>query len=190
MDHIRALRGRSYRVFRNICPDRTQPQVVAGVQHTAVCVSSSIGQIVLALLGGSAEHLRTLEMLRKKRLRDLRAEVSKVDHDGVAACLLHILKRLDHLGLALDDADRTFIDVIRAILCGVSLNEGFPAVDRERCREAVAADGYNTDLCLWNVFEHVRFLLFVKNRYFGELPSAHAGEGFGLKTFSKLYYSS
>ncbi len=161
MNHVSALGSGSHRILGDISADLAQAQVVAGIQHAAVRVSSAVGQIVLALLGSRAEHLRAVKMLREQCLRDLRAKVSKIDHKGVASRFPDVLKSLDHMDLALDDADRTFIDIIRAVLRGVRVDQSLPAVDRQRSREAVTADSHDTYLNLWDVCEHVEFLLFL-----------------------------
>ena len=97
-------------------------------------------------------------MLGEQRLGDFRAEVAEVNDKRVAAGVLDILERLNHVDLALDDADRTFIDFRGAVLFRVGLHQRLSAVDGKGLREAVAADRDDADLDLRDVV-HVKFLL-------------------------------
>ena len=190
MDHIRALSGCSYRILRNISLYAAQSQVVAGVQHTAVSVSASVLQIILGFLSCRAEHLRSFEVLCKQGLGDLRPEVSKINDQRVAACLLDVFKGLDHMDLTLDDTYRTLIDVIGVVLCLVRIDQCFSSVDRERCREAVTAHSNDTNLCLRDVVKHVSYLLYYLSfrfsMYTPRRPSRTALPGVTFLSFPSL----
>ena len=131
VDHVRALLSSPHRIFRNIGPDIAQLQIIAGVEHTAVCVSSAAYQIVLALFCGSREHNRSVKMFGQQGLGDLRSEVSKVYAQRVASCFLDIFQRLHHMNLALNNADRALIDILCRIFFAISFYKSFSAVYRE-----------------------------------------------------------
>ena len=84
-------------------------------------------------------------MLREQGLGNFRSEVSKVNAERVAACLLDILKCVDHVDFALDNGHGALIDVRCAILVRICLDQRRTAVDGQFCREAVAADTDDTD---------------------------------------------
>ena len=68
MDHVSTVLGIPYRILRDICLDVAQRQVVAGIEHTAVCVAASLAQIIPGLLSGCHKHLRSVKMLCQQGL--------------------------------------------------------------------------------------------------------------------------
>ena len=151
VDHIRALLSISDRIVRNIRVDVAKGNIVAGVQHTAVCISASVHQILLALLCRRAEHLRSVKMLCEKGLGDLRSEVAEENTQCIAACFFDILQRIHHIDFALNDGDRTLVDVVLIILLLICLDERLSSVDSKRRREAVARNRDDANLDLRNV---------------------------------------
>ena len=84
-------------------------------------------------------------MLCQQGFCNFRAEVAQIYAQRVAACLLDILQSLYHMDLALYNTDRTFINIRNVIICLVSLYQSLSSVDRQRFRDTVPADCYNTD---------------------------------------------
>ncbi len=145
MDHIRTVLCVAYRIFRDISLHVAQLQVVACIQHTAVSIAAALDQIVLRLLGSCYEHLRAVEMLRQQCLGNLRTEVAQIYAECVTSVVFNVLQSVHHINLALDDADRTLIDVGRIIFCLICFYQGFSSVHCKRCRETVTAYSYNTN---------------------------------------------
>ena len=158
MDHIRAFLGRPNRILRNIGLNIAQFQVVAGIEHPAVCVAASVQQIVAAFLRGSHEHLWPVKMFCEQSLGYLRSKIAKVYAQRVASGLLDVLKRLHHMDLAFYDADRAFIDIRLAIFCLVCVCQRLPSIDREALWEAVSADSNDSYFDFRYVHHHILLL--------------------------------
>ena len=90
-------------------------------------------------------------MLCQQRFADLRAKVAQVNHQCVAASLLHVLQRLHHVDLALHDADGALVHILAAVLFRVGLHQRFSSVDGQGLRETVTGNGDNADLDLRDV---------------------------------------
>ncbi len=164
VDHVRALLRVAHRVLRNIRLHVAELQVVARVQHAAVGVAAVARKDGDVLLRRRAEHLRSVEVLRKQRLGDLRPEVAEVDAERVAVMSLDVGQRVDHVDLALDDGDRTLVDILRVILFRIGLHERLSSRLRKRSREAVAAHADDADFdfrCIIHLilsFERITFI--------------------------------
>ena len=128
MDHICAFISGTHRVLRNIRLDIAQSQVIACVQHTAISISASLYQVVFALLCCGNKHFRTIKMLCQQCLRYLRSKIPQVYDQRVASGFPDILQCLDHMDLALHDADRTLIDIPCIVLFAVRVHQCFSAV--------------------------------------------------------------
>ena len=159
MNHIRAVLCVSNRIFRNVSFYVAKLQVIACVQHTAICVSTSLTEIILCLLCCCDKHFRSVEMLCKKCLGDLRTKVSKVYTKSVAACFFDVFKSLNHMNLALYNTDWTFINILCVIFLCVGLNKSFSSVYRKAFRETVSADCNDSNFYFWHVI-HDFFLHF------------------------------
>ena len=151
MDHVCALFRIAYRIIRDVALCIAKSQVVGSIQNTAVSIAAAVDQIVLGLLSCCAEHLRSIEMLRKKSLGNFRSEVSKIYAQSVAVILLDVLERVHHVDFALDDCDGTLIDVCSIVLLRVSCYQSFSAVLSKRSGEAVTGNGNNTKLDYRNI---------------------------------------
>ena len=116
MNHLSTLVSISYRLLGNIGTSLAEGECLTGIQHTAICITTSVNQVVLCLLSGSAEHGRSLEPVSKHSLRNLRTEVAEVNNEGVTSSLLHILQCLLGVNLTFYDADRTLIDAFLTVL--------------------------------------------------------------------------
>ena len=136
-DHIRAFLRRSYRIFRNIGLQISQFQVVACVQHAAVGVSSAAHQVVSGLLRRGNHHGGAVKLLNQQGFGRFRSEVSKVNHDRVAARSLHIREGLPHIDFILD-ADRALIQSLSILLC-IGCDYSFSSGHRQVHGKAVAA---------------------------------------------------
>ena len=158
VDQVSAVSGVADRIFRDVRLHAAELEVVAGVEHAAERVATVTHETVAGFLAGRAEHDGTVEVLGEHGLGDLRAEVAEVDAEGVAFVLLEVLEGLEHVDLALDDADGTFIDVALAVLRLIGVDESAAAVDGEGFREAVAGDGHDAELDGGGIFHGI--LLF------------------------------
>ncbi len=146
VDIVRGILCITDRVLRNPCVDIAESEVVACVQHAAVCIAASLNtKRVRRFLSCCDEHLRSVKMLCKQGLGNFRSEIAKVNAESVASCLLDILQCMYHVDFALDNGNRALINVICAILLRISLDDSLPAVYGERCREAVSRHGHNTN---------------------------------------------
>ena len=63
MNPVRAFRRGPHRVLRDVGLHIAQLQVIACIQHTAICVAAPAHQVVLALLGSRYVHGRAVKML-------------------------------------------------------------------------------------------------------------------------------
>ena len=154
-DHIRTFFCCPDGIFRNICFHIAQLQIVAGIEHTAVRIPSSLDQVASSFFCSGYKHLRSVKMLCKQGLRNLRSEVSKIYHQSIAACFFDILQSLYHMDLTLHDADRTFINILFPVFCLISLHQGFPSGDRQALRKTISAHCYNTDLQFWHILHNM-----------------------------------
>ena len=145
MDHVCAVLRIPYRILRNICLHIAQLQIIACIQHTTVGIAASLDQVILGFLSGSHEHLRAFEMFRKQRLGNLRTEVAQIYTERITAVLPDILQGIHHVNLALNDADRTLVDIRPIILRLISFHQGFSSVHCKRCRKTVTAYSHNTN---------------------------------------------
>ena len=155
VNHVRALVSGADRVFRNVNLYIAQLQVVAGVQHAAICVAAAVHEVFCGFFRGRTEHNGAVKVLCKQRLGNFRTEVAKVNDKRVAACVLYVFKRLYHVDLALHDTYGALINFGSTELLCVSVDQCLSAVDRKGFREAVTADGNNADLDLGNVVHKV-----------------------------------
>ena len=138
MDHVSYFVSGANGVLGYVSIDVAELQVVGSVQHAAVSVASALDKGgVGVLLCRSCEHNRTVKVLCEQGFCDLRTEIAEVYAQSVAACLLDILKSLDHVDLALNDTDGTFVDVRCAVLVGVSLDDSLASVNGKALGEAV-----------------------------------------------------
>ena len=151
MDHIGAVLSVAHRILGDVCFGVSQFQVVAGVEHSAVCISSSAYQAVAALLGCCNKHFRSVKMFCQQSLGDLRSEVSKVYAEGITTGFFDILESLDHMDLALDDTDGIFVDVCCIIFFCVSVHKSFSSVYRQGLRETITAHCHDTNFYFGNV---------------------------------------
>ena len=131
MDEFSAVSSVAHGLLGDVSAGLAQGEGVAGVQHTAVGIATTVDQVVLGLLSSGAEHGGAVEVLGQHGLGDLGTEVAQIDHEGVAASLVDILQGLLHVDLALHDADRTLVDVGSTELLCVSLHEGLATVDSQ-----------------------------------------------------------
>ena len=129
VDHVSAIFSVTDRILRDISLYASEMEIVACIEHSAVCISSAILKVSLALFSSCTEHLGAIEMLSEKSLRNLRTEVSKIYTKSFTSGLLDILKSVDHVDLTLNDTDGTLIDVSCIILLGISLYESLAAVN-------------------------------------------------------------
>jgi hypothetical protein len=95
----------------------------------------------------------------QKSFGDFGTEVSEVDAERVAACSLDVCESLDHMDLALDDTDRTFINVRFVVPGLVGVHKLLSAVHGEALRETVTADGDDTKFHFGDVADHAFYLL-------------------------------
>ena len=161
MDHVRTFFRITDRIFRNIGLYIAKLKVVAGVQHTAVSIAAVGTQNSIVLFRSCHEHLRSVKMLCQKSLGDFRSEVAEEYAQGVAAGLLNIRQRVDHIDFALDNRDGALINIGRIILGSIRFYKGFPPRLCEAGRETVTADTNDTDFDFWNVV-HSSFLSLLK----------------------------
>ena len=110
MDHLSTLGSVANGLLRDVSASLAQAQSLAGVQHTAVSVATTVDQVLLSLLSSSTEHSGSLEPVGQHGLRNLRTEVAQVYAEGVTACLCDILQCLLGVDLTLNDTDRTLVD--------------------------------------------------------------------------------
>ena len=132
------------RILRDVTLQVAHAEVVRAVEHTAVCITTTIDHVAVAL-SGSYEHNRTVEILCNQSLRSLRTEVTEENHQGVATLLLYLAHSLEHIFFVLNCSlaveNLTFVlfyDVLTA-LC------------RKRDWKTVTANGNDAELYLWNV---------------------------------------
>ena len=119
-------------------------EVVRAVEHTAVCITTTIDHITVAL-SGCYEHNRTIEVLCNQSLRGLRTEVAEENHQGVAALLLHFSHSLEHIFLVLNCS--LTVENLTLIL----FYDVLTALSRKRDWKTVTANGNDAELYLWNV---------------------------------------
>ena len=162
MDHIRTVLCITYRIFRNIGFYITKLQVIACIQHTAVSISTSLAEIILCFLSCCDKHLRSLKMLCKKGLRNLRSEVSKIYTECVTACFFDILQSLDHMDLTLYDTDRTFVDILCIVFLCVSVYKSFSPVYGKAFRKTISADCNDSDLNFWHVVHNLHSPFYIR----------------------------
>ena len=152
MDHVRDIIRVTDRIFRNIGADIAECEIVACVQHAAVRIASALNaERILGFFCSRAEHLRAVEMLRKKSLGNFRAEVAEIDAERIAAILSDILEGVDHVNFTLDDRDRTLIEILRVVFLCVGLCNSLSSVNGKRRREAVAGYSHKANFDLRNV---------------------------------------
>ena len=151
MNHIGTFTGKAHRVLGNVRAHIAQLQVIAGVQHSAVCIAAALNQAVLVLFSGGHEHLGAVEVLGQQGFGNFRTEVAQIDAQRIAAGFLDILQRLHHVDFALHNTDGALINILCVIRRFVSFYQGFSAVYGQGLREAVAADRHDTHF----YFRHV-----------------------------------
>ncbi len=127
MDHICTVLCISYGILGDICLYIAELEIVACIEHTAECITAALYKVIL--LCCCTEHLRSVKILCKHRLRDLRPEIAQIYAERVTACCLDIGQSLLHMDLTLNDAYRALIDIIHAILVCISLYQRFAAVN-------------------------------------------------------------
>ena len=130
VNHVRALVSGADRVFRNVNLYIAQLQVVAGVQHAAICVAAAVHEVFCGFFRGRTEHNGAVKVLCKQRLGNFRTEVAKVNDKRVAACVLYVFKCLYHVDLALHDTDRALIDICCTVFICVGLYQCLSSVYR------------------------------------------------------------
>ena len=91
----------SYRIFRDICFQIAKLQVVACIQHTAICISTSLYQIVSMLFCCRNHHTRSVKIFYQQSLCGLRTEVPKIDNQSITSCFLHLFQGFLHIQLTL-----------------------------------------------------------------------------------------
>ena len=69
-------------------------------------------------------------MLCQKRLGNFRSEIAKIYAKRVTAGFFHIFKRLHHMDLTLNDANRTLINILFAVFLFIRGYERLPSVHR------------------------------------------------------------
>ena len=129
MNHLSALGSVADGLLGDVSAGLAQRESLAGIQHTAVSIATTVDQVVLSLLGSSAEHRRALEPVSNHRLRNLGTEVAEVNAQSVTASLLHILKSLLSVNLALNDADGALVDAILTKLLLILSDNGLATVN-------------------------------------------------------------
>ena len=182
MDHIRTFPGSSHRIFRDICLDVTELQVVACIQHTAVCIPASLNQIISSLFCRCHEHLRSVKMFCKERLCNLRSKVSKINDQRITSGLFDVFQRLYHVDLTFHDTDRTFVNIVIPVFCFVCIYKGFSSCYGKALRKTVTADCNDSDFHFWHVV-HDSFLLFISTMLFHFLSPSY----FWLLTVQNSY---
>ena len=90
VNHFSTLGSVANRLFRDVSTGLAQRECLAGVQHTAVSVATTVDEVVLSFLSSSTEHCRALEPVGNHGLRNLRTEVAQIDAECVTASLLNI----------------------------------------------------------------------------------------------------
>jgi len=131
MNHLSTLSCIAYWLLWNICTSLTQRQSLAGVQHTAVSITTTIDQVVLSLLSSSAEHGGALEPVGNHGLGNLGTEVAQVNAKGVTTGFLHIGQSLLSVDLTLNDADRTLVDTVLTELLFIRSDNGLTAINSQ-----------------------------------------------------------
>ena len=122
----------------------THTEVVRAVEHTAVCITTTIDHIAVTF-SSCYEHNRTVEVLCNQSFRGLRTEVTKEYNQGVAALLLYFGHSLEHIFLVLN------CSLTVENLTFVLFYDVLTALSRKRDWKTVTANGNNTELYLWNV---------------------------------------
>ena len=148
VDHVCALLCSTNGVLRDVSLNIAKLQIVACIQHAAVCIATSVLQISLALLCSCNEDGGTIKVLCKQGLGDFGTEVSKIYAKCVTSGLLYVLKSLNHVDLALNDTNGALINVSSAILIGISLYQRLSSVNGQALGEAVTANSNDTNFYL------------------------------------------
>ena len=113
MDHICTFFCCSYRIFRNICFDISQFQVVACIEHSAVCISTSLNQDCLRVSSAAATNIFGPSKCFASNVSEISGpKFPRYTTECVTSCFLDIFQSLYHVDLALYDTDRTFIDIL------------------------------------------------------------------------------
>ena len=131
MDELSAMGSIANGLLGDICTGLTQRQCLAGIQHTAVSITTAVDEVVLGLFSSSAEHGGSLEPVSNHGLRNLRTEVAQIYTKGVATSLLHISKSLLSVNLTLNDTDRTLIDAFLAKFLFILGDNGLTTVNSQ-----------------------------------------------------------
>ena len=118
-------------LLRDIGARLAQRQGMAGIQHAAVGITTTVDEVLLGLFGSGAEHGGAIEIFGQHGLGDLRSEVAKIYTEGIATSLLDILKGLAHVNLALDDTDGALVDVCSAELLNILGHNSLTAVNSQ-----------------------------------------------------------
>ena len=138
-------------IFGDVSLRLAEFQGVAGIQHAAVCIATAVDEVFLCLLGCSAEHGGTIEIVGEHGLRNFRSEIAKVHAERVASSFLDVLQCLLHVDFALYDADGTLVDVVGTVFFYILSNKSLTAIYGQRLRETVTAHRNDSDFHLWYV---------------------------------------
>ena len=153
-DHLSAFFSRSHRVGGDVGAEMAHTQVVGAVQHTAVGVAASVDQVAVAF-GSRDAHRRTVEFLDQQRFRGLGAEVAEVDHQRVAAGLLHVFQRLQGVGFVFN-GNGTGVKPFAVGFCN-----GSAAAFGEPDRETVAGDSDQSEFDIRDIVHHGKKTFFL-----------------------------
>ena len=106
-NHVRAFLCRAHRILRDICFARLQ--VIAGIEHAAVRIAPAWTRLFPDSSAAAMNMDGPSKCFASNVSEYLRAKVAKINHQGVAARLLHILQGLHHVEFAFHDTDWTFV---------------------------------------------------------------------------------
>ena len=162
-DHVCTVVSVSDRILGDVRLEVAQLQVVARIEHSAICVAPVVEELVACLLSRCDDHRRSVEILDEQRLGCLGTEVAEIYDERIASCRVDILERLLHVDLILD-RDLALIDV--SVLLLVFSDQRRPPALGQAHGETVSADRHDTDLYLRHILRknlcqscHALFLL-------------------------------
>ena len=129
MNHVCTFIRRSHRILGNIGFNASQMEIIACIKHAAVGITPALDKpsVRRSLFCRSYKHFRTVKLLRKHGLGNLRPKIPKINAKCIAALPFDIFKRLQHMYLTFHDTDRTLINLGFIIFCLICPNQILPS---------------------------------------------------------------
>ena len=122
-------------------------EIVRTVEHSTICISTTINHIFTSLFCSSNKHARTVKVLCYFCFRSFWTKVTKEYNKSVTACILNFFNSLEHVLFIFYSC----LCLVETSFASKGLNNSSTSFFRERDNKTVSTYSNNSKFYVWNI---------------------------------------